>query len=61
MCKKCGARKRSWPRMINALGVFRAVATRFDERAHVFHGTVTVASIRLRLRTRPAGQPSRAC
>ncbi|AJC58773.1 IS1647-like transposase [Streptomyces sp. 769] len=26
---------------------FRAVATRFDERAHIFHGTVTVAAIRL--------------
>lgn len=26
---------------------FRAVATRYDKRAHVFHGTVTVASLRL--------------
>ncbi|MEV6175169.1 hypothetical protein AB0L99_44125 [Streptomyces sp. NPDC051954] len=28
----------------------RAVATRFAKRAHVFHGTVTVAAIRLWLR-----------
>ena len=34
-------------RTINALKNFRAVATRFDKRAYVFHGTVTVASIRL--------------
>lgn len=27
-----------------------AVATRFDKRAYVFHGTVTLASIRLWLR-----------
>jgi transposase len=37
-------------RTINALKNFRAVVTRFDKRAYVFHGTVTVASIRLRLR-----------
>jgi hypothetical protein len=29
---------------------FRAVATRYDKRAYVFHGTVTVAAIRLRPR-----------
>ncbi|MFK0014650.1 hypothetical protein [Streptomyces sp. NPDC091027] len=27
-----------------------AVATRYDKRAYVFHGTVTVAAIRLWLR-----------
>lgn len=32
---------------INALKNFRAVATPFDKRAYVFHGTVTLASIRL--------------
>jgi transposase len=38
-------------RTTNALKNFRAVATRFDERAYVFHGTVTVAAIRLCLRS----------
>ncbi len=37
-------------RTINRLKNFRAVATRFAKRAYVFHGTVTVAAIRLRLR-----------
>ncbi|MER5958264.1 IS5 family transposase [Streptomyces sp. NPDC056121] len=36
---------------INALKGFRAVATRFDKRAYVFHGTVTVATLRLWLRS----------
>lgn len=40
-------------RTIHALKSFRAVATRFDKRAYVFYGTVTVASIRLWLRSRP--------
>ncbi|MER6324777.1 IS5 family transposase [Streptomyces coelicoflavus] len=35
---------------INALKHFRAVATRFDKRAYVFQGTVTVVAIRLWLR-----------
>lgn len=35
---------------LNRLKNFRAVATRFDKRAYVFHGTVTVAAIRLWLR-----------
>jgi hypothetical protein len=34
-------------RTINALRGFRAVGTRFDKRAYVVHGTVTVAAIRL--------------
>jgi transposase len=38
-------------RTINALTNSRAVATRFDKRAHIFHGAVTLASIRLWLRT----------
>lgn len=37
---------------INRLKNFRAVATRFDERAYVFEGTVTVAGIRSWLRPR---------
>ncbi|WP_116209137.1 IS5 family transposase [Streptomyces olivoreticuli] len=37
-------------RTINALKGFRAVATRFNERVYIFHGTVTVAAIRLWLR-----------
>lgn len=37
-------------RTINRLKNFRAVATRYDKRAYVFHGTVTVASICLWLR-----------
>ncbi len=32
---------------INRLKNFRAVATRFDKRAYVFHGTVPMAAIRL--------------
>lgn len=43
-------------RTINALKSFRAVATRFVKRAYVFYGTVTVASIRLWLRSRPTGE-----
>ncbi|CAM5702892.1 hypothetical protein GCM10010256_51020 [Streptomyces coeruleorubidus] len=34
-------------RTINRLKSFRAVATRYDKRAYVFHGTVTIAAIRL--------------
>lgn len=37
-------------RTINRLKHFRAVATRYDKRAYVFHGTVTIASIRLWIR-----------
>lgn len=39
-------------RKIDALNSFRAVATRFDKRVYVFHGTITGASIRLWLRPR---------
>ncbi|MCX5008516.1 transposase [Streptomyces sp. NBC_00638] len=43
-------RRNEVERTINHLKSFRAVATRFDKRAYVFHGTVTVAAIRLWLR-----------
>jgi transposase len=41
-------RRNEVKRTIDALMNFRAVVTRFDKRAYVFHGTVTLASIRLR-------------
>ncbi|MEU9221047.1 IS5 family transposase [Streptomyces sp. NPDC048376] len=41
-------RRNEVERTINRLKSFRAVATRFAKRAYVFHGTVTVAAIRLR-------------
>lgn len=43
-------RRNEVERTINRLKHFRAVAMRHDKRAFVFHGTVTVASIRLWLR-----------
>ncbi|NGO11303.1 IS5 family transposase [Streptomyces sp. HC44] len=43
-------RRNEVERTINGLKNSRAVATRYDKRAYVFHGTVTVASIRLWLR-----------
>ncbi|WP_369252056.1 IS5 family transposase [Streptomyces sp. R41] len=49
-------RRNEVERTINALKSFRAVATRFDKRAYVFYGAVTVASIRLWLRSRPTGE-----
>lgn len=45
------ARRNEVERTINALKNSRAVATRFDKRAYVFQGTVTVAAIRLWLRS----------
>ncbi len=44
-------RRNEVERTINVLKTFRAVATRYDKRAYIFHGTVTVAVIRLWLRT----------
>ncbi|MFI6423243.1 IS5 family transposase [Streptomyces sp. NPDC050842] len=44
-------RRNEVERTINRIKNFRAVATRYDKRAYVFHGTVTVAAIRLWLRT----------
>ncbi|MBZ4322040.1 IS5 family transposase [Streptomyces huiliensis] len=47
-------RRNEVERTINALKASRAVATRFDKRAYVYHGTVTVVAIRLWLRPCPA-------
>lgn len=44
------ARRNEVERTVNALKDFRAVATRYDKRAYVFQGTVTVAAVRLWLR-----------
>lgn len=44
-------RRNEVERTINALKGFRAVATRFDKRAYNFQGTLTVAAIRLWLRS----------
>jgi transposase len=38
-------------RAINRLKNFRAVATRYDKRAYIFHGTVTLAALVIWLRT----------
>ncbi|MFF8411225.1 IS5 family transposase [Streptomyces omiyaensis] len=43
-------RRNEVERTIDALKGSRAVATRFDKRVYVFHGTVTAATIRLWLR-----------
>ncbi|MEU5581027.1 IS5 family transposase [Streptomyces huasconensis] len=43
------ARRNEVERTINALKGSRAVATRFDKRVYVFHGTVTAATIQLLL------------
>lgn len=45
-------RRNEVERTINRIKNFRAVATRYENRAYVFRGTVTVAAIRLRLRLR---------
>lgn len=44
-------RRNEVERTINVLKSFRAVVTRFGKRAYVFHGTVTVAAVRLWLRS----------
>ncbi|MFH9396358.1 IS5 family transposase [Streptomyces sp. NPDC017556] len=46
-------RRNEVERTINRLKNFRAVATRYDKRAYVFHSTVTVAAIRLWPQTSP--------
>nr|WP_226931058.1 MULTISPECIES: IS5 family transposase [Parafrankia] len=43
-------RRNTVERCINLLKQNRAVATRYDKRAYVFHGTVTAAALRLWLR-----------
>ncbi|MFE1907379.1 IS5 family transposase [Streptomyces gardneri] len=43
-------RRNEVERTINRLKNSRAVATRYDKRAYVFHGTVTTAAVRLWLR-----------
>ncbi|GGU61489.1 hypothetical protein GCM10010274_58000 [Streptomyces lavendofoliae] len=43
-------RRNEVERTINRLKNSRAVATRYDKRAYVFHGTVATAAIRLWLR-----------
>lgn len=48
--KEMYKRRNEVERTINQLKHSRAVATRYDKRAYVFTGTVTVASIRLWLR-----------
>jgi len=44
------ARRNEVERTFLALRGFRAVATRYEKRAYVLHGTVTLAAIRLWLR-----------
>lgn len=48
--KEMYKRRNEVERTINRLKHSRAIATRYDKRAYVFHGTVTLASIRLWLR-----------
>ncbi|MEU4501813.1 IS5 family transposase [Streptomyces sp. NPDC024089] len=51
--KEIYKRRNEVERTINALKGFRAVATRYDKRAYVFHGAVTATAIRLWLRPCP--------
>lgn len=48
--KQIYRRRNEAERTMNAPKGFRALATRYDKRAYLFHGTVTVAAIRLWLR-----------
>lgn len=43
-------RRNEVERTINRLKGSRAVATRYDQRTYVFHGTITAAAIRIWLR-----------
>jgi transposase len=49
--KEMYQRRNEVERTINQLKHSRAVATRYDKRAYVFHSTVTTASIRLWIKT----------
>jgi len=49
-CMESHASRNEVERTLNRLKNFRAVATRYDKRAYIFHGTVTVAAIWLWLR-----------
>ncbi|WP_405603828.1 hypothetical protein [Streptomyces sp. NBC_00081] len=51
---EAGKRRNEVERTINRLKNSRAIATRYDKRAYIFHGTITVAAIRLWLRGRSA-------
>ncbi|AKJ15678.1 transposase [Streptomyces incarnatus] len=44
-------RSKTVERAINKLKAFRAVASHYDKRCYVFLGTVTVATLVIRLRT----------
>ncbi len=44
-------RRNEAERTMNAIKGFRAVATRYEKRAYIFHGSVLVAAIRLWLRS----------
>jgi hypothetical protein len=46
-----GVRAGTKSRTVGALKNFRAVATRYEKRAYMYHGTVTVAAIRLWIRS----------
>lgn len=47
---EAGKRRNEVERTINRLKNSRAIATRYGKRAYIFHGTITVAAIRLWLR-----------
>jgi transposase len=50
-CRRGRYRERNTvERCFSKLKQFRAVATRYDEREHIYRGTVDVASIRIWLR-----------
>lgn len=49
--KSIHKRRNKGERTFTALKCFRAVASRFDKRVYVVHGTVAIASLRLWLRS----------
>lgn len=46
-------RRNEVERTINRFKQSRAVATRYDKRAYVFHGTITITLASIRLRCLP--------